>query len=916
MNDPTHNNATPPSQDLIRGERVRAGHKSTLLGVLGSDKMVDVESVGSTFKCQAFFPWRLVVGVMVEWSAKNPGKTPGLAEYNDWAVKINSHHSIRPRITLAETGDLLSRRAYLALIGGGYHEAWHRLYTSQSFITGREIQAVLAPRWAGIEWHKYANFLQEMENILEDIRIERVGNKEFPGAYTKMCDLQDFILGKELPARMEFPILSPTRRLVKVVMNTIRDIGLGYNTDAQRSALDFYKLVCPEGVALVLTGPLAPIVKRTISAAKDDVTWMLAGSMDALRVLSQTAKDIEQAQSQPQGNPNPQSQQKGKGKPQPQQKSQPSSPDSSSEFEEPQEPQESEDGSEGQSGKSKSKKSQKDKPEKESKPEKSKKESKPEKNQDPEDSDENSGGDSDEDSEDGEDSKEDEKSQSKGKGKDSKEDQDEEDQDGEGSGNDDEESDEEGSDDESDEDSKGESEDESEDEPEDESDEGTSGESEDESKDQSDEGDSEDESKDASDEEDSEDEDSKDGESGEDDEDDSKDESEGEDSEDEPKTDEGEHKPSNSKNEDKGGEGGNSSGGGQAENTAKNLLEAYEKGEKADLLDNNSALTEELKDAQDREDKTQQKDKHNHPLERPYRPLSTDRDRIIMQTSTEADRAAVDKILKSVKSITSYLRSHMRNMFRAMETVGRAYGVPKGQRLSERDLVDTIATIRSGQDPRRAFVEEDVEVDNSMAAAVVLDESGSMRSLAVETRRGLLAVCEALDNLGCKTQVAGFQSGQYGHEIPENEGYGNYHRTEGIDHHVFKTFDERFDTIKGRFNALRSSGGTPMADGLQFALDSLNTRREAHKVVFVFTDGCPDGGHEMVMRGQIRRSTEAGVLVIGVGLGSGAEYVKHTFPDSVYAPSLDALPKLLVDKLRTLVKNQIKVGTTKKVKAA
>ena len=91
-----------------------------------------------------------------------------------------------------------------------------------------------------------------------------------------------------------------------------------------------------------------------------------------------------------------------------------------------------------------------------------------------------------------------------------------------------------------------------------------------------------------------------------------------------------------------------------------------------------------------------------------------------------------------------------------------------------------------------------------------------------------------------------------------------------------------------------------MADGIQFGLDALNTRREAYRVLFVITDGCPDGGHEPVIRRQIRLAKEAGIHVIGVGIGYGAEYVKDLFPDYVWGESHE-LPKQLVAKLNKLL---------------
>jgi nitric oxide reductase activation protein len=92
-----------------------------------------------------------------------------------------------------------------------------------------------------------------------------------------------------------------------------------------------------------------------------------------------------------------------------------------------------------------------------------------------------------------------------------------------------------------------------------------------------------------------------------------------------------------------------------------------------------------------------------------------------------------------------------------------------------------------------------------------------------------------------------------------------------------------------------------MADGIQFGLDALNERTEGHRVLFCITDGCPNGGHEAIMRRQLRIAKEAGIHVIGVGVGYGAQYVTNVFPDSVYAADVKQLPVLLIAKLNDLI---------------
>ena len=307
--------------------------------------------------------------------------------------------------------------------------------------------------------------------------------------------------------------------------------------------------------------------------------------------------------------------------------------------------------------------------------------------------------------------------------------------------------------------------------------------------------------------------------------------------------------------------------------------------------------------------------------EAPYRPFSTAEDKIAPVKSTKAgaaaDRAQVDELIKSVRGECAYLRARLRSVFRAMEEVETVHGVRRGDVLSDRTLVDSAASLRSGRSPDRAYQRTGERVDTSLAACVVLDQSGSMGygggNKLTNAVKGMLAIVDPLDALGCAVEAVGFRDGKY--LTPDG---GSYHRQQAINIDVFKAFGERFSSVKGRFASARATGGTPMADGLQHALDTISTRREGHRIIFVVTDGEPNGGHDKVIRRQVRLAREAGVHVIGVGIGREAHYVTSTFPESVYVEEVSDLPKALIKKLNDIVDTRrVKVaGRNKKIAAA
>jgi hypothetical protein len=71
--------------------------------------------------------------------------------------------------------------------------------------------------------------------------------------------------------------------------------------------------------------------------------------------------------------------------------------------------------------------------------------------------------------------------------------------------------------------------------------------------------------------------------------------------------------------------------------------------------------------------------------------------------------------------------------------------------------------------------------------------------------------------------------------------------------------------------------------------------------MFVVTDGVPNRGHQPIMNRQFRLAKEAGIHIIGVGLGKDARYVQDVFPDSVWTENISEMPKALILKLNELI---------------
>lgn len=245
-------------------------------------------------------------------------------------------------------------------------------------------------------------------------------------------------------------------------------------------------------------------------------------------------------------------------------------------------------------------------------------------------------------------------------------------------------------------------------------------------------------------------------------------------------------------------------------------------------------------------------------------------------------------------------------MMRAQEMVDVQHGVPRGRRLSERTMVDTYLLLQSGEKPRRAYQEPDEVLDTSVAAVLSLDQSRSIAISGItETlRKCMLAIAEPTDNIGGHVMAFGWRiiSGSASEEaVAQDPDRKLYHRFYGVRYDIFKLFDEKLASVKWRFARTNASGGTPMVDGIEYGLRALSDRPEGHRFLWVITDGKPPALHLPIIQNQKRRAREAGIVLIGVGAGDGAQSVREIFDNWVYQDRVEDLPAPLLRATRNLL---------------
>jgi hypothetical protein len=291
---------------MLNGQKWRASHQATIDAILGPD-VRSVVSRGSQFFNKDNWTGRAFLAAVSEWARLNPGRTPERHDVEGWVYRANQRTVYQgdERITIASTPDELPRFLAHALVGGGYHEAWH---TKWSRIKSLHIDDVLNPvlnLWALIPfdadpekgepgWARLMGSLLTWSNIIEDVRIERLGCREYPGVQKKMEALQDLILQQESEGRTQFEAQGQTQtegqEFLSVVMGVFRDLGLGYQTTRQKTRLIEYRDRAPDAFDFVVKGSLRPLLDRTIVMGAHDDMGCIWLAMEVLGEIFRASK--------------------------------------------------------------------------------------------------------------------------------------------------------------------------------------------------------------------------------------------------------------------------------------------------------------------------------------------------------------------------------------------------------------------------------------------------------------------------------------------------------------------------------------------------------------------------------------------------------------------------------------------------
>lgn len=264
---------------MITHNRAREGCRGALLSVLGTDLMVPLRFRGDQFYCIDVFPWRQCLGFVCEYK-KNLVTVKDLAP---WPKDIEkSASTIKPSVTLPTVSSMLSGKDYEALLGGTYHEGWHRLRRGTT-PKPKEIYRLLKPRWDGVPWKRHQRILLEFGNILEDIRIERLGIRDFPGTRDRLVEVHDLILNRESRTFDVELRRDSSKNFLVTALRAFRDLGLGYESEAHTRAWSHYQEASPEAVEFVLHGDFNKLLES--AKVENDPSFQFWGALDGIKLL-------------------------------------------------------------------------------------------------------------------------------------------------------------------------------------------------------------------------------------------------------------------------------------------------------------------------------------------------------------------------------------------------------------------------------------------------------------------------------------------------------------------------------------------------------------------------------------------------------------------------------------------------------
>lgn len=191
--------------------------------------------------------------------------------------------------------------------------------------------------------------------------------------------------------------------------------------------------------------------------------------------------------------------------------------------------------------------------------------------------------------------------------------------------------------------------------------------------------------------------------------------------------------------------------------------------------------------------------------------------------------------------------------------------------------------------------------DRQVAFTLMVDESASMKGqdkYEMATKTAIL-LGETLSQLDVPLEIIGFSTAEYEAQAAMKIGLlpAHEHRTtrcSALQHRIYKRFDEPFMITRARLAGIQPRNNNWDEEHLLFAFRRIRTRPEERKVIIVISDGQPNGDAEYLIR-TVETIERRDCKVIGVGIG--ADFVKHIYPNAIVVSSFRQMALELLEVL-------------------
>lgn len=193
-----------------------------------------------------------------------------------------------------------------------------------------------------------------------------------------------------------------------------------------------------------------------------------------------------------------------------------------------------------------------------------------------------------------------------------------------------------------------------------------------------------------------------------------------------------------------------------------------------------------------------------------------------------------------------------------------------------------------------------------VAFSILVDESASMSAGdKVETAtKGAMLLGETLDHLCIPFEIIGFTTEEYEARAAMKLGLTPAHayrttRCSALEHRIYKHFEEPYRLARARMSGIQPRHNNWDEEHLLFALRRLQSRNEARKVILMISDGQPNGDADHLIQ-EVRRITQLGVHIIGIGIGT--DYVHQIYPEALVVSDFLSM----VEELFAILARQIR----------